>query len=104
MFGRHTDYHGTRAYSGEAPNHSRVERSESRASTASAWIRLQIEKFLRAGAPPDTTTWLVRDGERHFTTLGLRPAERKSKPKISDIFPIPTHDQSRRPREFGRPD
>lgn len=104
MFGRHTDYHGTRKYADARPHHPRVKRFGLSPSLTLAWVKHQVEKFLRAGAPPDTTTWLVRDGERHFTTLGMPPAERNSKPRISDIFPVPANDQNRRPQEFGRPD
>mgnify|MGYP003578984183 CR=1 FL=1 len=87
MFGRHTDYHGTRRYTVEKPRNGDTDQLTLRVSLALAWIKLQLEKFLLAGAPTSTTTWLLRGTERHFTLLGA-PERPRSKVAIADIFPI----------------
>lgn len=89
MFGRHTDYHGTRGYAVEKKPSSRdTDQLTLRISLALAWIKLQLEKLLRAGVSTSTTTWLLRGNERHFTLLGVRPEKPRPKVAIADIFPI----------------
>jgi hypothetical protein len=84
MFGRHTDYHGTRRYGPGGPASSTPGGLGLRSSLAIAWLKLQVEKFLRAGAPASTSTLLMRGDEKHFTTLGGPSQERP----ISDLFPV----------------
>jgi len=79
MFGKHADYHGTRRYVAEKPFRTDAGQLGLRASPAFAWLKLQIEKFLRAGAPVSSTTWLLRDDEKHFTMLGAKGFETPSR-------------------------
>lgn len=88
MFGKHADYHGTRRYVAEKPFRNDAGQSGLRASPAFVWVKFQIEKFLRAGTPISRTTWLLRDGEKHFTFLGAKAPRRPREPDITDIFPI----------------
>ena len=92
MFGKHADYHGTRRYVAEKPFRTDAGQLGLRASPAFAWLKLQIEKFLRAGAPDSSTTWLLRDDEKHFTLLGAKASKRPREPDITDIFPIAARD------------
>ena len=103
MFGRHTDYHGSRRYAAEKPIRRDADNRKLRTSLTLAWLKLQVEKFLRAGAPVSRTTWLVRGDEKHFTMLGLRPAERPSRPAITDIFPIAKDDGRTAEKKPRRP-
>jgi hypothetical protein len=84
MFDSHTDYHGTRRYTAEKKAPGADGRGVGGLSIL-GWFRLQIEKFLRAGAPASRTTWLMRRGEKHFTMLGSPSARERP---ITDIFPV----------------
>ena len=90
MFGRHTDYHGTRKYAAGTPPVARLPGL--RSSLIIAWFKLQIEKFLRAGAVASTSTVLMRGDEKHFTTLGSRTSRERP---ISDLFPVKAEEETR---------
>ena len=90
MFGRHTDYHGTRKYAAGTPRAAR--QPGLRSSLVIAWVKLQIEKFLRAAAPATTSTLLMRGDEKHFTTLGSRASRERP---ISDLFPVEAEEDPR---------
>jgi hypothetical protein len=88
MFGKHTDYHGTRKYAAGRPRAAR--QPGLRSSLLVAWVKLQIEKVLRAGTPASTSTLLMRGDEKHFTLLGsTTPRERP----ISDLFPVEAEEE-----------
>ena len=87
MFGKHTDYHGSRGYKVEKPQSGVPGQVGLRISLIVAWAKLQIEKFLRSGAATSKTTWLIRGNEKYFTLLGEKPDGRFSDRPITDIFP-----------------
>lgn len=93
MFGRHTDYHGTRSYAADKASPPRSSEVGLRTSLAFAWIRLQIEKLFRAGPPSSTTAWLMRGDRKSFTKLGSRPPKEEA---ISDMFPIANSEARKR--------
>ena len=90
MFGRQTDYQGTRKYAAGTPR--AVRRPGLRSSLVIAWLKLQIEKLLRAGAPAPTSILLMRGDEKHFTTLGSRTSLQRP---ISDLFPVEAEEEPR---------
>ena len=95
MFGRHTDYHGTRKYAASRPRAARPDQPGLRSSLVVVWLKLQIEKFLRAAAPRSTSTLLMRGEEKHFTTLGSKTSRERP---ISDVFPAETEEEPRNAR------
>lgn len=92
MFGRHTDYHGTRKYAASRPRAARPDQPGLRSSLVIAWLKLQIEKFLGAGAPESTSILLMRGDEKHFTTLGSKTSRERP---ISDLFPVEAAEEPR---------
>lgn len=85
-FFKETDYHGSRAYAGDPPAH--VDHFRLNLSLTFAWAKLQIEKFMRLGAPPQETSSLLSHGEKHFTLLGSKEQPLPAHRPLSEIFSL----------------
>lgn len=87
MFGKHTDYHGSRTYNVEKPRFAMPSQLALKWSFLIAWTKIQIERFLRSGAEASDSIWIMRGNEKHFTMLGGKQLRRSAGRPIIENFP-----------------
>jgi hypothetical protein len=94
MFGRHTDYHGTRSYIADESAQTTNGWFGLQTSLALAWVKLQFEKILRRDG-------MMPGNSQGFTLLGNQRFKRRSVREISQIFPVENGQEprNRRPRK-----